>query len=266
MPDVTDRPLAVITGASAGLGTCYAERLAARGYDLLLVARDGARLEALGARLAAAHGVRAEAWPADLARADDLERLADALAARPRVDVLVNNAGFGTTGRLWEAAAGSQEAMLAVHVVAPMRLTRAVLGGMVARGRGAVVNVSSVASFLYSPTNANYCATKAYLRVFSEGAALELAGSGVRMQALCPGFFRSEFHGRMALDTSGVPGFLWMTAEAVCDASLAALDRGGPVVVVPGAIYRFIVLLAKLLPRTWIGRPSRIHERRPRAR
>lgn len=244
----TARPLAVVTGPTAGIGHAFAERLAARGHDLLLVARDAARLEAVGAALAARHGVHVETWPGDLADDATAARLAEALAARPRVDVLVNNAGFGTLGRFTTADAARQADMVTLHCLAPLRLARAVLPGMTARGAGAIVNVASVAAFMTAPGNATYSGTKAFLQLWSEGLAGELWGTGVRVQALCPGFTRTEFHARMRFAPEQVAGWLWMTPAEVVDASLRALDRGGPVTVVPGWLYRLVIAAVRHLP------------------
>ena len=202
------RGLAVVTGATAGIGREFADQLGAQGYDLLLVARDQRRLAVTAEALTAAHGVAAEPFPADLSRDEDVTLLAERLAASPRLALLVNNAGFGTRGRLAEADIERQEAMLRLHVLAPMRLTRAALPGLLARGDGGVINVSSVAGFIYSAGNVNYCATKAYLTTFSEGLAAELHGTGVLVQALCPGFTRTEFHARMTGPAESHPRFL----------------------------------------------------------
>jgi uncharacterized protein len=173
------------------------------------------------------------------------------LARSPNLHLLVNNAGFGTRGTLADASPARQEAMLELHVMAPMRLTQAALPVLLKNNRGAIVNVSSVAAFIFSAQNVNYCATKAYLRVFSEGLASELAGSGVKVQALCPGFTRSEFHQRMGLDVGDIQGWMWLSATRVVKASLAALDRGWPVVCVPGLRFKLLVLLLRFTPR-WL--------------
>jgi short-subunit dehydrogenase len=247
------RGLTVVTGATAGIGREFAEQLAARGFDLLLVARDGRRLEATAKVLAAAHGVEAEAFPADLSRDDDVTRLTERIAASPRLALLVNNAGFGWRGRLAEADIERQEAMLRLHVLAPMRLTRAALPVLLANRSGAVINVSSVAGFVYSAGNVNYCATKAYLTTFSEGLAAELYGTGVRAQALCPGFTRTEFHSRIPGPVEQRPSFAWLSAKSVVAYSLRCLDRGGPVVCVPGLRWRLLVLALRHMPRSLIG-------------
>ena len=248
------RPIAVVTGASAGLGKAFAGQLAARGFDLLLVARDGARLSAIGAELAARHGISAEAFPCDLIQTDEVTRLCERLASDPRISVLVNNAGFGTKGKLANRPEREQVGMLDLHVQAAMRLTQATLPGMIGRKQGRIIVVASVASFTASPGNVNYCATKAYQRVFCEGLAMELQGTGVAVQALCPGFTHTEFHDRAGIDKSvGIPAFLWLDADRVVRASLDAIFDGGPVVVVPGKRYQLIVLALRYMPQ-WVRR------------
>ncbi len=255
------RPLAVVTGASAGIGRVFCERLAARGHDLIIAARDGNRLEAMKKEVEARFGVAVEVFPADLTIDTDVSLLAGRIAQSRHLALLVNNAGFGTRGPLSNASPARQEAMLQLHTMAPMRLTQAALPVLLENGRGAIVNVSSVASFLFSANNVNYCATKAYLTTFSEGLASELAGTGVRVQALCPGFTRSEFHQRMELDVGNIPSWMWLSATTVVDASLAALDRGWPVVCVPGIRYKLLVMLLRVMPRSIISRVTRRHAR-----
>jgi uncharacterized protein len=246
------RGLAVVTGATAGIGREFAEQLARRGHDLLLVARDRDRLTQAASSLASRLGVETEAFPADLTREDDVTRLAERIAASPRLALLVNNAGFGTRGRLAEVDPGKQVAMVRLHTLAPLRLTQAALPVLLRNRAGAVVNVSSVASFIFSAGNVNYCATKAYLTTFSEGLAAELAGTGVQAQALCPGFTRTEFHSRMS-EPDRLPRFAWLSAEAVVRHSLRCLDQGGPTVCIPGLRFRLLVGIIRLTPRRLIG-------------
>jgi short-subunit dehydrogenase len=258
MLEDSTRPLAVVTGASAGIGKEFCVQLAAGGYDLLVVARDAGRLEALGRELAQRHAISVDVFPADLTLDDDVTRLAGIVAASPRLHLLINNAGFGTRGRLVDASPSRQEAMLRLHTLAPMRLSQAALPVLLTTGQGAIVNVSSVASFVYSAGNVNYCATKAYLTTFSEGLAAELRGSGVRVQALCPGFTHSEFHDRAAMDRKIVPRWMWMSSAKVVRASLRNLRHRGPVVCVPGVHYKLMVLVLRCLPRGLIGWGSRL--------
>jgi short-subunit dehydrogenase len=254
MPAESARPLAVVTGASAGIGKVFCERLAGQGYDLIVAARNAGRLESLRAELEQRYGVAVEVFPADLTIDTDVSLLAERLTRSPRLALLVNNAGFGTRGRLADASPAVQESMLRLHVIAPMRLTQAALPVLLRNRQGAILNVSSIASFIYSAGNVNYCATKAYLTTFSEGLAAELRGTGVKVQALCPGFTRSEFHQRMDADMSELPRWMWMSAASVVDTSLRALERGRPVVCIPGFRYKLVVLLVRLLPRGLLRR------------
>ena len=256
MPADSPRLVALVTGATAGIGRVFAQRLASTGHDLILVARDATRLGALADELTLQFGITAEALPADLSRDDGMRRVADRIAQEPRLAVLVNNAGFGTKGRLVNRPVAEQATMLELHVMAPMLHTRAALPGMLERRRGWIINVSSVASYTFSMGNVNYCATKAYLRVFSESLALELAGTGVQVQALCPGFTHTEFHDRAGMDKETIPGMLWLSSERVVDESLAQIAAGGHPVCVPSLRFKLIVLLLRYIPE-WAMRPVR---------
>jgi short-subunit dehydrogenase len=262
------RPLALVTGASAGIGAVYARRLAREGYDLVLVARRRERLEELAAELQSSFGVRAEVLPADLARDAELKAVEDRIASAENLEFLLNNAGFGAGGCFWEMPVETQDSMHRLHVLATVRLTHATLKRMTARGRGAVVNVSSVAAFICRAGNTSYYSTKLWMNGFSEGLYLELksARSPVRVQALCPGYTVTEFHDVMGFDRRRVPRSWWTSAEAVVEASLAGLRRGD-LYVVPGWRYKLLVMLLRLMPRSVkraaaaLG-PSRIQEER----
>jgi short-subunit dehydrogenase len=241
--------LAAITGASAGIGTVFARKLAEQGYDLVLIARRGDRLEQLAAELERVHRVHVGVCIADLSVAAEMDRVAARLAAEPRLDLLVNNAGFGVKGLFYEAPLDEQLKMHRLHIGAILRLTHAALAPMVARGRGAIVNVASVAGFTRSPGSVSYCATKAWVNAFTEGVYLDLksARSPVVAQALCPGFTYSEFHDVAGVNRASIPKSLWMTAEDVVDASLAGLRRR-KLFVVPGWRYKLIVALVNRIP------------------
>ncbi len=258
------RPLACVTGASAGLGREFSLQLAQRGFDLLLVARDLDRLQALADELSQAHGITATAYQCDLSRDEPMRALAEKLSKEERLMVLVNNAGFGTKGKLATRPVGEQATMLELHVMAPMLLTRAVIPRMIERREGFVITVASVASYTASMGNVNYCATKAYQRVFMEGLAMELLGTGVKVQALCPGFTHTEFHERMKIDKSkGIPGWAWLNADRVVRESLKAAFGDGPTVVIPGKRYQGLVLALRYMPQ-WLR--GMLQERYARAR
>jgi short-subunit dehydrogenase len=187
--------------------------------------------------------------PADLAKAEDLAAVEQRISGAPELALLVNNAGFGALGRFSGPDLESQDRMHRLHIMATMRLTHAALQGMVARDRGGVINVSSVAAFTATPGGVSYHATKAWINHFTEALALELAaaGSRVRVQALCPGFTYTEFHDVMGMDRKVVPRGWWMQAEQIVAASLSGLERG-QLIVVPGLRYRLLVIFMALIP------------------
>ena len=250
---MASRPLALITGASAGIGATFARTLAARGYDEILVARRRDRLEALAAELAQAHGVRVDVMAADLTDTGQLRRVDARVRTAPIPDLVINNAGFGISGRFWETAADAQDRLHQLHIVATMRLTHAALAVMVPRGGGAVINVSSVAAFFPSPGSVTYAASKCWMNRFTEGLHLELGRmrSPVRIQALCPGFTQTEFHEAAGIDSATVPASLWTSSEDVVRASLEGLERNR-LFVIPGWRYKLMVRAASLLPGSLI--------------
>jgi short-subunit dehydrogenase len=257
---------ALVTGATAGIGNAFVRRLAKDRYDLVLVSRDRTRLDALAGEIRAAHGVRVEVLAADLSEDEGCRRVEARLADRDRpVDVLVNNAGFTVHKRFVTGDIEDEERMLRVLVRAVLRLSRAAIPGMLERRHGAVINVSSVAGFLPQST---YSAAKAWVTSFTQGLAGDVAGTGVRVLVLCPGYTHTEFHERAGIDMRRTPDWLWLDAEEVVDGAFAALARG-VVVHVPGRQYKTIVALARHLPqRAWTGvsRQIRRRGRRPTAR
>ena len=236
------RGTAAITGASSGIGEVFARRLAAAGYSLLLVARTEAKLAELCEELHRAHGVVTEYLVADLAVEADVERVARRIGEIADLTLLVNNAGFGATGSFAGSDIGQQIGMLMVHDAATLRLTHAALPGMLERKRGTIINVSSISGFL-PVGNVVYSATKAFLNIFSLALGTELRGSGVKVQALCPGLTYTRFHDTpdfAKFDRKDIPKVFWMPAEAVVDCSLRALRRNR-VIVIPGWKNRLIV-------------------------
>ncbi|HJR39999.1 MAG TPA: SDR family oxidoreductase [Nocardioidaceae bacterium] len=239
------RPTALVTGPTAGIGRSFATALAGRGYDLVLVARDRARLEELAADLHRRFGVDVEVLPADLADRVALatveNRVAD--ASRP-VDLLVNNAGFGHRRPFSDNDIEEEQAMLDVLVTAVLRITHAAVRPMAARGSGAIINVSSVAGFLRRGT---YGAAKAYVTSFTEWLDATYRGQGVRAMALCPGFVKTEFHQRMGVSRDSAPGWMWLDADRVVRDALEDLKRGKSLSI-PSRRYRVLVTLARYTP------------------
>ena len=247
------KTLVAITGASSGIGAAFARRLAPE-HDLLLIARRKERLEELRDELSSVYGTNVEVMPADLSRDQDLAAVAERLGKDDRLALLINNAGFGTKGRFWEASLEAQEEMHRLHVMATLRLTHAALRGMVQRDFGGIINVASVAAFVRSTGSTSYSATKSWMTAFTEGLYLELKGvrSNVVVQALCPGFTYSEFHQVVGISREQMmsSSAFWMTAESVVDASLNGLNRR-KLFVVPGWRYQWLTGFVTKLPTRW---------------
>lgn len=225
------RPVALVTGASAGIGRAFAVGLADRGYDLVVVARRADALETLAAELVP-YGAGTEVLAADLTSEDGLAAVAARLADPERpVDLLVNNAGYGTAGIFHTMPVEDELGMIDLNIAALVRLSHAALGPMVARRGGGVINVSSTASYQPAPGNATYSATKAFVSSFSQALHEEVRGAGVKVLAVCPGFTHSEFQARAGMEAEDVPGFMWQEPEEVVAAALKAYDRGRAVVV-----------------------------------
>ena len=244
------RPVAVVTGASSGIGRAFVLVLADRGYDLVVVARDAARLETLADEIRDAYGAQAEVLSADLSDPSSLleveTRVAD--AGRP-IDLLVNNVGFGTSGAFAALPIAREQQEIQLNVVALVRLTHAAIDGLVARGRGGVINVASIAGYQPTPGNAVYGATKAFVMSFTQAVHEELKGTGVKCMVLAPGFTRTEFQVRAGFDSSEVPGFLWQDAATVVGHSLRAYDRGRAVCV-PGPLNAATAAFTAVTPQS----------------
>ncbi|GGO74748.1 SDR family NAD(P)-dependent oxidoreductase [Nonomuraea cavernae] len=243
-------PTALITGATSGIGAAFARRLAADGFDLVLVARDETRLAETADRLKLRYGTGVQTLVADLATDEGLTRVEARL--RDRVDLLVNNAGFGHPESFPGVPVEDEVRMLKVHCEAVLRLTLAVLPGMRERDRGAVINVASVAAFF---TRGTYSASKAWVVNFSESAAAELGNPRIRIMALCPGFVRTEFHQRASMDMSAMPSFMWLDADKVAAEAMRDLALGRRVSV-PGLLYKTVVAAGRFVPRGLVGRVS----------
>jgi short-subunit dehydrogenase len=247
----------LVTGASGGIGEELARQAALEGYDVVLVARSARRLGEVAAGLGHL-GIHTEVVVADLEEEDGLERVERRLTGsdggRP-VDVLVNNAGYGTVGPFVSLPVAGETGQIALNAVAMVRLTRAALPGMVARGEGGVLNVGSLASFEPGPGMATYAATKAFVLSFTESLREEVRGSGVRVTCLCPGFTRTGFQARAGVRTQGLRGPMWQDAAEVAAVGWSGF-RSDRAVVVPGALNRMAAFGVRLVPRSAVRRLS----------
>ena len=247
------RDIALVTGASSGIGAALARRLARDGMHLGLVARRADRLESLATELRAAHRIEADVLPSDLTRPGAVAALLDELGRRDlAVDWLVNNAGYGTLGPFHTLPVEGELDEIALNVEALVELTGRLLPAMVRRGRGVVMNVASVGAYLPMPGMATYTATKAFVLSFSEAIAVELADTGVRVLCVCPGVTRTEFQARANVDVSYVPGLLQQTADEVADESVRAVGHGA--VVVNGLVNRVTLGALKFVPHRLLTR------------
>lgn len=248
---------ALITGATAGIGKAYARELAARGMNLVLVARDEQRLMSLAGELNLDFGTQVQVLKADLSDRTQIDEVA-CRAAADDIDLVVNNAGFGLHQQFLGGDIKAEQEMLDVLVTAVLRITHAALPGMVARGHGGVINVSSVASWLASGT---YSAAKSWVTTFSEALATQLRGTGVHVMALCPGYTRTEFFDRADMDIETIPQWMWLEVEDVVRKSLTDF-AGRNAVSIPSLQYKSLGIVAQYLPRPIIRRISVMQKRR----
>ncbi|WP_437609286.1 SDR family NAD(P)-dependent oxidoreductase [Erwinia sp. V71] len=222
---------ALITGASAGIGATYAERLAQRGYNLILVARDAARLEALAARLSSDFGVQVEVLPADLTNETDITRIVHRLQEDTQITLLLNNAGMSVNGEFLAADIDSITTMLTLNITAPTRLAHAAGNSFRARGQGTIINVASVLALMHERSNGAYNASKSFVLTLTRALERELQPDGVRVQAVLPGLTRTEIFARSGASLDGVPPQMVMEVGDMVDASLAGLDQGESVTI-----------------------------------
>ncbi|PKN70364.1 MAG: NAD(P)-dependent oxidoreductase [Deltaproteobacteria bacterium HGW-Deltaproteobacteria-12] len=228
---------ALITGASSGIGASYAKLLAEKGFDLILLARRKERLQSLADKLQTDYSIRCEIISADLANCEEINKVVNYIHQVDNLDILINNAGFATVGYFADVPLEKSMRMFHVHMTASLQLSHAALQGMLKRKRGAIINVSSMGAFLLTPGNVLYDATKSYLVTFSENLALEVKDKGIRIQALCPGFTRTEFHevgDFKNFDRSVIPNSLWMMPDEVASLSLKVMEINKKIVFIPG--------------------------------
>jgi len=247
---------ALITGPTAGIGRAFAEALATKGMNLVLVSRDAGRLEQVAAQIRDSKGshLQIEVLPADLSDRSQMDRVADRLRDPKRpVQVLVNNAGVGLVRGFIETEIDQEQQLLDVLVTAVLRLTHAAVPGMVARGKGVIFNVSSVAGWI---TGSTYSAAKSWVTVFTEGLAQDLSGTGVRAVAVCPGYVRTEFHERADMDVAEVPAWMWLEAADVVAQAFRDAEQGR-VISVTGPQYKAMATILQHAPRPLVRLASR---------
>jgi len=256
---------ALITGASSGIGLSFAKQLARQGFNLILLARRKDRLEAIASELESQYSVRCEIIQADLSEIGDIKNTADYITQMNDLDVLVNNAGFATFGYFADVPVEKALGMLNVHLTATIQFTHAAIQGMLKRKRGALINVSSIGSFVLSPGNVVYDATKSFLNTFSENLKLEMQDKDIRIQALCPGFTRTEFHEVGDLknyDRKAIPESMWMSPDEVVSLSLKALGKGKKIIFIPGwkkRLSKWIIMHSSAIRKAMVDKAIKIN-------
>jgi short-subunit dehydrogenase len=226
MTSTQSQGTALVTGASSGIGAIYAERLAARGFDLLLVARDERRLEAAATKLRAEHDVQVEVLKADLTQKDDVLKIEQRLRSDSSISLLLNNAGVAADGLLANADMEQLENLIQLNVTTVTRLASAAAASFAKAGRGSIINIASVVALFPERFNATYSASKAYVLSLTQSLNAELDGSGVKVQAVLPGVTRTEIWERSGIDASQIPADMVMEAGEMVDAALSGLDQG----------------------------------------
>jgi short-subunit dehydrogenase len=245
-----------ITGASAGIGASYAKAFAKNGFNLVLLARRRDRLQALANQLESDYSIDCEIISADLADSEEIKKVVNHIYKIDNLDILINNAGFATIGYFADIPVEKSMRMFNTHMMATVQFSHAALQGMLKRKRGAIINVSSMGAFMLTPGNVLYDATKSFLATFSENLWLEVGDMGIRIQALCPGFTRTEFHevgDFKNFDKSAIPDSLWMMPDEVVSLSLKALEKKKDVVFIPGwkkRLSKWIILRSSIIRKT----------------
>ena len=254
---------AFITGASSGIGLSFAKQLAQKGFNLILLARRKDRLKTIANELESQNSIRCEIIQADLSEIDDIIKTADYIRQIDDLDVLVNNAGFATLGYFADVPIEKSLGMLNVHLTATIQFTHAAIEGLLKRKRGAIINVSSMGSFVLSPGNVVYDATKSFLNTFSENLKLEMQDMDIRIQALCPGFTRTEFHEVGDLrnyDKKAIPDSMWMSSDKVVSLSLKALGKSNKIIFIPGwkkRLSKWIIMHSSVLRKVLVDKANK---------
>jgi uncharacterized protein len=247
-----NKKYALITGATSGIGAEFAKQLAEKNYNLILTGRRENIIQELAKEIKEKQNIDIKIIIADLSKDEDVKKIIKQISHIDSLEFLVNNAGYGTKKSFFEDSFENQEQMLKVHINALARLTHATTPQMIKNKKGYIVNVSSIASFLSSPTSEFYCATKAFITNYSESLHLALKNSNIKVQALCPGFTRTDFHQKLDIcDTKRKDGLIikWMNAEDVVKISLTSLKKRNHVIIVPGFWNKILNLLIKVIPK-----------------
>lgn len=247
---MTQNKTALITGATSGIGAAYASKFARQGYDLVITGRRKEKIEAAAAQIRQEYNSNVEVILAELSETEGVKKVIDFIGGR-KIEILVNNAGFGVSSWYQASDLAAMEQLAKVNVLAPMELIHAVLPGMVERGSGTIINISSESVYMVIPKNAVYSGAKAFLKSFTEGLHLDLMGTGVRVMAVCPGLTHTDFHEKMAIEKSRQTDrgqIKWMSPEEVVEISLRDLERG-KVVCIPGRHTKMLAHLLNMMPR-----------------
>jgi short-subunit dehydrogenase len=255
---------AFITGASSGIGLSFAKHLAEQGLDLILLARRKDRLEKIASELESQNSIRCEVIQADLSEIGDINKTVDYIRQINDLDVLVNNAGFATRGYFADVPVEKSLGMLNVHITATIQFTHAAIKGMLERKRGAIINVSSVGSFVLIPGNVVYAATKSFLNTFSQNLKLEMQDMDIRIQALCPGATRTEFHEVGDLRNynyrKAIPDSMWMSPDKVVSLSLKALGKNKKITYIPGwkkRLSKWIIMHSSVIRKALVDKANK---------
>ena len=254
---------AFITGASSGIGLSFAKQLAQKGFNLILLARRKDRLKTIANELESQNSIRCEIIQADLSEIGDIKKTVDYIRQINDLDVLVNNAGFATLGYFADVPIEKSLGMLNVHLTATIQFTHTAIKGMLKRKRGAIINVSSIGSFVLSPGNVVYDATKSFLNTFSENLKLEMQDMDIRIQALCPGLTRTEFHEVGDLknyDRKAIPDSMWMSPDKVVSLSLRALGKSKKIIFIPGwkkRLSKWIIMNSSVVRKVLVDKANK---------
>ncbi|MDP4093924.1 MAG: SDR family oxidoreductase [Bacillota bacterium] len=241
---------AVITGATSGIGAAYASKFAQQGYDLIITGRRKEKIEATATQIRQKYNVNVDVILTELSETEEIKNLTDFMKEK-EIGVLVNNAGFGANSLYQTSDLTIMEQLAKVNVIAPMELIHAVLPGMVVRGKGTIINISSESVYMIIPKNAVYTAAKSFLKSFTEGLHLDLMGTGVKVMAVCPGLTHTDFHEKMGMEKSrqiNKGQIKWMSPEEVVDISLRDMKKG-KVVCIPGNHTKMLTHLLNMMPR-----------------